>query len=133
MFVGASMHLFFTNDLTFSFILPMSLFLVLIQHTISQIVPIGWLKAALLLVVEVFFQWFTISAMSEAGALIGVVPVVGLQCSHLMMAPLVPYSMYLKATQPAETEDEEGARQSRVSLADDEATVASFPMATSTV
>jgi len=127
LYVGASLHLFFTNELTFAFIMMMPLFLVLIQHTISQIVPIGWLKAVLLLVVEVFFQWFAISAISEATVVISVVPVLGLQCSHFMMAPMVPYNMYVKATHQTKTVDEEGGRQSQVSLADsdDEGTIVS--------
>ena len=93
-FIVSSLHLHFTDLPAFKFGISVPLFLVLIQHIVAQTVPTAVARGIVLAVVEVFFQWFTISAMSENGSTIGTVCSLGLCASHFFMGPEIPYGIY---------------------------------------
>ena len=59
---------------------------VLVQHIIFQIVRYVPLRTVLLLIIEIFFQWFAISAISEVETTVDCVGVLGLMLSHYMMS-----------------------------------------------
>ena len=92
-FIASSLDLLFTEDYAFAHGLTGILFLVLFQHVVGQIVVGGLLKLGLLTVNEIFFQWFAISALADAGGSIGTVGTLGLMASHFLMAPEVPYTV----------------------------------------
>ena len=93
-FCASSLHLLFTEDYAFAQGLSGVIFLVLVQHVLSQVVMNALIQAALLVVVEIYFQWFAISAMSESGSSLGCVGTLGLMASHYFMAAEVPYMVY---------------------------------------
>jgi hypothetical protein len=92
-YCGSSLHLMFTEELMFQMGLISILFLVLLQHLVAQIVPAALFKGLILLVIEVFFQWFAINSISDAGSSLGTVGTLGLMVSHFLMAPEVPYGI----------------------------------------
>ena len=59
---------------------------VLVQHIIFQIVRYVPLRTVLLLIIEIFFQWFAISAISEVETTVDCVGILGLMLSHYMMS-----------------------------------------------
>ena len=83
----------FTEELAYQMGLISILFLVLLQHLVAQIVPSALVKGLILLVIELFFQWFAISSISDAGSSLGTVGTLGLMVSHFLMTPEVPYGI----------------------------------------
>jgi hypothetical protein len=77
----------------FNFSLNTILFCVLVQHLLHQLwgsLPITC--TIMLAIVEVFFQWFIISSIGEAGTTVTTISVLSLMLSHWLMMPLAAYS-----------------------------------------
>ena len=59
---------------------------VLLQHFVAQVVSFVPLRVALLAIIEVFFQWFSIKNMYDVATTVDTVGILGLLVSHYLMA-----------------------------------------------
>ena len=82
-FATGSLHLFYTDRSLEVFGVWSMLFFVLSQHFVSQVVPQPtMLRNALLLLIEIFFQWFVLSSLSHVGSTMLCVGLLCLAISH---------------------------------------------------
>jgi hypothetical protein len=109
-FCAHCMHLLFTDGIIFYNVLIGILILVLSQHLVGQVVTFVPLRALMLVVVEIIFQWFSISVMGDGGSSIGTVGTFGLMVSHMMMAPEVPFELFSSCSTMRDIKQEEQKR-----------------------
>lgn len=88
-----------------AFGLGIILVFVLVQHLVAQVVPGAFIRSLVLAVVEIFFQWFTISNLTEVATTLDCVGILGLMVSHYLMAVAIVDA--LVSTFKKEKEDEE--------------------------
>ena len=100
-FAASSLHLHeeLDNPLTYDkgvsllvarrFGLGLILVFVLLQHFVAQVVPFFPVRITLLLIIEVFFQWFSILNMYDVATTIDTIGILGLVVSHYLMAIVV--------------------------------------------
>jgi hypothetical protein len=89
-FAGSMAHVLnFGDPVAYRFNLNVILFFVLSQHFLHQIFGHHQTASAVLIaIVEVFFQWYVVSGLSEAPTTLITVSAFSLALSHWLMAPL---------------------------------------------
>lgn len=93
-FAGHMAHILTYDDWAgYSFSLNTILFCVLLQHLLHQLWGSLPVTCTIMIgVVEVFFQWFIVSAIGESGTTITTISVLSLLLSHWLMMPLAVFS-----------------------------------------
>lgn len=93
-FAGHMAHILTYDDWAgYSFSLNTILFCVLLQHLLHQLWGSLPVTCTIMIgVVEVFFQWFIVSAIGESGTTITTISVLSLLMSHWLMMPLAVFS-----------------------------------------
>ena len=91
-YLGYSLHILYTPDRMLFTGVRVVIFLVLVQHLISQLFGTGKVGLALLITTEYFFQHFTISYMGEAGSLLLTTSCFKLLMSHWFMMPIMVWA-----------------------------------------
>ena len=69
------------------------LFLVLLQHVVSQLAPNGIIRTAFLLPIEVVFQWYSFANIGETGSNLLSCSIFNLAMSHWFMTPIIVVRM----------------------------------------